>query len=326
VSAAAAVTPERILKELSELWTSLGRQESKGVLRACAMTLIVAAREDEDEGIIGEGLAGLMHDHPSRAIVLRVPRNDQEPLMARVFAQCWMPFGRRQQICCEQIEITASEPVLADVPRLVLGLMAPDLPVVLVCRSPRLFLMPAFAPMLRMAGKVIVDSRDHEPALQVLDHMASWSANEVPVNDLAWTAITRWRESISHVFDSPRLRGKHNRIEKVSLSLGPGANISEACYLAAWLESSIGNGIQAQLTRNPTSEETLTVMLSGEWIQLRFFKGEGSCLHLDCDGVANSAAFPVLSDWDLLREELAIPGRDRIFDRVLPRAVALARG
>ena len=38
---------------------------------------------------------------------------------ARVFAQCWMPFGKRQQICCEQIEITASETSLADAASLI---------------------------------------------------------------------------------------------------------------------------------------------------------------------------------------------------------------
>jgi glucose-6-phosphate dehydrogenase assembly protein OpcA len=320
------VTPERILKELSELWTLLGKQEANGVLRACAMTLIVAAGEDEDEAIVGEGLAGLMQEHPSRAIVLRVPRNEDAPLSARVTPQCWMPFGRRQQICCEQIEIWAPQTVLEDVPRLVLGLMAPDLPVVLVCRSPRLFLMPAFAPMIRLAGKVIVDSRDHDPSWNVLEELGKWNAEGGLVSDLAWTATTRWRESISHAFDDPGLQGKWNRIQQVSISLGPGSNIAEACYLAAWLESSLSSGIHLHLTHAPSSSDTLTVRLGGEDLQLRFVQGEGSCLRLAWDSVATSVSFAVLSDWDLLREELGILDRDGTFDRVLPRTIALARG
>src|SRR5207247_290054 len=42
----ATIQPDRILHELSELWVSLGQQnghESTGVLRACAMTLVVVA-------------------------------------------------------------------------------------------------------------------------------------------------------------------------------------------------------------------------------------------------------------------------------------------
>ena len=56
-----------------------------------------------------------MHEHPSRAIVVRVRQCAERVLEARVFAQCWMPFGGRQQICCEQVEITASPESLADV-------------------------------------------------------------------------------------------------------------------------------------------------------------------------------------------------------------------
>jgi hypothetical protein len=40
-----AVQPERILKDLQQLWAQMAKDqaESGGVLRACAMTLVVAA-------------------------------------------------------------------------------------------------------------------------------------------------------------------------------------------------------------------------------------------------------------------------------------------
>ena len=45
-----------------------------------------------------------------RAAALCWPSNEQRrtSLQARVLAQCWKPFGKAQQICCEQIEITAN--------------------------------------------------------------------------------------------------------------------------------------------------------------------------------------------------------------------------
>ena len=75
----AAVRPERLLKDLRNLWVDLGKDEPAGVLRACAMTL-------DRRGRGGAGRAGdrarrsphLMHEHPSRAIVLRV-RSGAEP-------------------------------------------------------------------------------------------------------------------------------------------------------------------------------------------------------------------------------------------------------
>ena len=76
------VQPEKILKELSNLWVDLGHEE--GVLRACAMTLIVACDGSEDEAEAGEALAELMREHPSRAIVLRVLAEDQPRLESRL--------------------------------------------------------------------------------------------------------------------------------------------------------------------------------------------------------------------------------------------------
>jgi len=152
---ASTLQPGRILSELSNLWVSLGAQhgdESAGVLRACAMTLIVLAEADEDANTVGETLAALMRDHPSRAVVVRVSNSEAPSLDARVFAQCWMPLGQRRQICCEQIEILASNGSLADVPPVVLPLQAADLPVILWARAARLLGSEALRDLARRYG------------------------------------------------------------------------------------------------------------------------------------------------------------------------------
>jgi len=72
------VAPERILKDLSNLWVDLAKQNgddgSTGVLRACTMTLLVLADESDDAQAIGKTLAQHMPLHPNRAIVVRVTR------------------------------------------------------------------------------------------------------------------------------------------------------------------------------------------------------------------------------------------------------------
>ena len=55
----AAVRPERLLKDLRNLWVDLGKHEPAGVLRACAMTLIVVVEEERDAQAIGETIAAL---------------------------------------------------------------------------------------------------------------------------------------------------------------------------------------------------------------------------------------------------------------------------
>ena len=108
-----AGSADRILAELHKLWAGLaGDPASAGahaVLRACAMTLVVAADESEDAAAIGQVIADVMREHPNRAIIVRVRASNDPLLEYRVTAQCWMPFGSRQQVCCEQIEITASD-------------------------------------------------------------------------------------------------------------------------------------------------------------------------------------------------------------------------
>ena len=139
-SVSATVTPERILQDLSKLWVDLAREgggAGTGVLRACTMTLLVACGDTDDAQAIGETVARLMPQHPSRAIVVRVMKSESA-LDARVFSQCWTPFGERRHICAEEIEITCAEAALADVAPLLLPLPAADLPVVLWCRDIRL--------------------------------------------------------------------------------------------------------------------------------------------------------------------------------------------
>src|SRR5207245_309277 len=92
----------------------------------------------DDAAALGETIAALMPEHPARALAIRLSGAGPRALTQRVYQQCWKPFGQRQQICCEQVEITASDAALADLPPLLLALAVPDLPLIVWCRSPKL--------------------------------------------------------------------------------------------------------------------------------------------------------------------------------------------
>src|ERR1700710_770936 len=129
MSTAATVEPEKILKELAALWTEEGKQGGAGVLRACSMTLVVVAEENDDVSALGETVALLMPEHPARAILVRLRGAGERAVTERVYAQCWRPFANRPQICCEQIELPASDAALGDLPAVILPLVMADLPV-----------------------------------------------------------------------------------------------------------------------------------------------------------------------------------------------------
>ena len=328
---AATIQPDRVLHELAELWVSLGQQngdESTGVLRACAMTLVVVAEEREDAAEVGETLALLMREHPSRAVVVRVRDVEAPELEAKVLAQCWMPFGQRRQICCEQIEISASNSSLVDVPAVVLPLVVADLPVILWFRPPRLLGSPALMGLSRIATKTIIDSSAFPDPKGGLGRLARAAASGMGVGDLAWTRLTRWRELIAQIFENPVYFSHLPSITEVAITHQPGAPPVGARYMAAWLRLCLGlAGSKARVSWAPANEAG-----DGGLSRVEFFSGdpsilnasvskvEGSTAEVRVNSLVNRTVFPEASDYVLLREELSIPGRDPIYEQSLALA------
>ncbi|MGI8746620.1 MAG: glucose-6-phosphate dehydrogenase assembly protein OpcA [Bryobacteraceae bacterium] len=320
---AAAVRPEKILKDLAKLWVDLGKEDSQkgsaGVLRACAMTLIAAVEEEAEAAFVSETLAELMHQHPSRAIVLRVCGDRESALDARVFAQCWMPFGRHQQICCEQIEITASPARVDDLPKLVLGLMVPDLPVVLWCRSERV------GNLFPLANKIIVDTEsvtEPRPQGSGLAYVRQLTAEGYNVADLAWTRLTRWRDSIAHIFDSANARQHLGSIDSVTIThAGPEAREplpSRLAYLAAWFKHTLPSRIHLVFKASATDSDRMIQGIELSGLDFRAsVRLEGASAVVTVDELTRRIPFPKLTDCELLREELGILGTDPVFRRCL---------
>src|SRR5580692_11422741 len=217
-----SIAPEKILRELSDLWVTLGKEThgdaADGALRACSMTLVALTEESDDIADMGETIAALMPQHPARVIVVRLRDARERMLSERVSAQCWMPFGQHRKVCCEQVEITATDAALADLPSVVLPLAVADLPLILWCRSARILGMPEFQPIAAMAQRVIVDSAGLPDPRAALQRIAGRSANGVLAGDFSWTRLTRWRELLSQVFENRQNLGALAGISKVTVN------------------------------------------------------------------------------------------------------------
>ncbi|HLJ50256.1 MAG TPA: glucose-6-phosphate dehydrogenase assembly protein OpcA [Bryobacteraceae bacterium] len=302
----AAVQPERILKDLAKLWIDLAKPDTEknasGVIRACAMTLIVGLEQREDTQEVGLTIAELIHEHPSRAIVLRVDPSDGGTLDARVFAQCWMPFGKRQQICCEEIEISTPVSRLADVPKLMLALTVPDLPVVLWARSPRLALDSEFQQLFTLATKIIIDSArfdDQEAAYRFVKSSNDAGRNVI---DLAWTRLTPLRQLVAQAFENS------GQVRRVVLSYsGTGAR-----YLETWFRKAVP---QAEVIT--TQENQVRVVLEGAAGSVSITLEDATSATVTMNDMSRRVALPERNEQSLLREELSIVGPDPIFRRIL---------
>jgi len=321
---ATTLSPDHILKELSDLWVSLGKtgqaEAGAGVLRACSLTLVVLAEESEDVGELGETIAALMPEHPARTIVVRLRGAGDRTLAERVYAQCWMPFGQRRQICCEQVEIIASDSALPDLPPVVLPLAVPDLPVIVWCRSARLAGMQEFKRIAAMAQKVVLDSSTMPDPPAALRRLSDAAGRGVMLGDLAWTRITRWRNMLSQVFENRETQALLPRISSVRVEFAPSYDTA-AWYMGAWITDALGH---ADLAVVPSpSVSSLRVELTGEGLRVEMKRQEGR-LTVAVNEMTNCTNLPQPTDYLLMREELGIVRSDPVFERTLASAARLA--
>jgi glucose-6-phosphate dehydrogenase assembly protein OpcA len=322
-----AVTPESLLKDLRRLWRDLGQSEEQGVLRACAMTFIVAVIDNNDDQRFGETIAALMHEHPSRAILLRVRAGDAEYLDARVNAQCWMPFGKRQQICCEQIEITVGLGRLTEAAGLLSGLTVPDLPVVLWCVDPEMLELASFRGIVPLATKLIADGERAQDSAEFLKRLYTLMRKPQRCADLAWGRLTPWRESIAQIFDDAAVRRIMYDLAEIRILYAHKEDPVSAYYLAGWFMHVLGGGPHVKIARGvgPAYGEIARVSLHGEGFEASVELMATCAIETTVNGTTHNLVLPEQTDYHVLREELSIAGVDRVYEDVLGLA-ALMRG
>jgi glucose-6-phosphate dehydrogenase assembly protein OpcA len=308
----ATVEPEKILKDLRNLWSDLGRdaEVSGGVLRACGMTLVVAAESEAACQELRHTLGVLMHNHPARAIVMCL--SEKPGIDASVFSQCWMPFGKHQQICAEGIEMTAGITELGHVAQLLLPLIVSDLPAVLWCRGPRVFTENAFTPLLPLVQKIVVDSATASDPKAAIGAIRELRQQGWLVADLAWTKLTGLRELMASLFDEGTAAG----IKSVEIFYGGDMPSPSSIYFARWMERTVPEA-RVELKRGPEGPRGLrSIVLSGD-ADVSITRPDPTTLEVHAGGRVRRSQMLLLSEEVLMSEELSILGPDPVFDKVL---------
>jgi glucose-6-phosphate dehydrogenase assembly protein OpcA len=328
--------PEQILKGLSKLWTSLGQEEKQQgkptVLRACAMTLIIATDEPDGGFAASQMISELMHEHPGRGIVIAVSDKAEHDIEARVLAQCWKPFGKAQQICCEQIEITTRPDSWPNVGPTLIGLTAADLPVILWCRH-RAALSPmatrrqisGLEAVMNLSTKVIVDTRGEE-LKTAFDLVAEWRAKGRLVADLEWTRLTPWRQPLAQLFDNASRANKLSSFHAIEIAHAGESPSSSVYYAAAWLAAPYHAKVSiVKSTGYGPGIHRITLRSDAETIE--FERTSADCTTLrSTNGHQRRYSFTDGPLEKLMNEELSVVGADPVFDTVFPKAKEILHG
>lgn len=327
--------PEHILKGLGKLWTSLGQEEKEQgkptVLRACAMTLIVATDESDSGFAASQTISELMHEHPSRGIVLADSPGAERPIEARVLAQCWKPFGKAEQICCEQIEITVRPDSWPNIGPTLVGLTAADLPVIFWCRHSAA--LSPLATRIQVAGleavmnlstKVIVDTagQNIDTAFELI---AEWRSKRRVVADLEWTRLTLWRQPIAHIFDNEQRDNPFSAFRSIEVGYGGDAPSAGAYYIAGWLAAPYGARVSlVKEGKSGPGVQRITLKSDTETIDFELTTADTMTLRSTNKRQRKySYVNPPIDQ--LMNEELAITGPDPAYDSAFLGAQELVR-
>jgi len=320
---------------LGKLWTSLGQEESHQgkptVMRACAMTLIVATDEADCGFAASQIIPELMREHPSRGIVLAIDESSQTSLQARVLAQCWKPFGKAQQICCEQIEILSSPDDWPNVAPTLVGVTVADLPVIFWCRHKGALSASATGEqragldvILDLSSKVIIDT-EGEDAAAAFALISRLRREGRVLADLEWARLTFWREPLAQIFDNPARTNHLSSFHTIEI-MHTGEKVTpSAAYAAGWfasvskakisLSSADGYGPGLHAIRLISDEETITFRRTGK-----------ECARISStNGRERSYSYAEPSLYSLLHQELSILGADPAFNAAFTCAERFVR-
>jgi len=330
MTAAQSISPARLLKDLDKLWLNLGQHhedpsKTDAVLRACAMTLIAVVGGDEQE--VGETLALLVRDHPSRLIVVLVSDGQEPRLEAGVTAQCWMPFGKRQQICCEQIVLSVSTASLIEIPPVIRGLIVPDLPVACWVRDQTTLHRPELAGVTDLANKLVVDSSGVSDLRRQLRFILDHETGPRRVGDLAWTRLTRWRQAIAQLFDDADGLERSRDLTHVRIEYQGDHIPVSAYYMVGWLRNCVGRALEYSFVHVGEFERArvFSVVLQCPGDAVSISVSSDRDVELQIGPRRAHSVFPRLSEYELLREELSVLGPDPIFEAVVPTAYDLLK-
>lgn len=345
-TAGEVVQADVLLHELDALWEQFGKENEtadNGLPRACSLTWI-AIVEGDDASVtsIDKMLSGLMRTNPGRAIVVLLRNEDHRGLKGSVSAQCWQPFGSKQQVCIERVLLDTTHSGACDIPGVMRALLVADLPVVMFCPNAHLLSIDGITETSKLADRVVVDMawqgaacRDVWPKLPEFGKF---------VSDLAWDRIRVYRKAIAEYFDVPANRKMLESLRRIRVATTPTRPSPEAAYLLAWTLGSLGYEHKSGLTWQKgdatveagfSSMETAQVNATGPCIERIEFSAENETVQFsvntrelsvtetsDCTTVAVPvAAFE--ADTVLLSEEMMLERRRRTFEHHLEATIRL---
>ncbi|MBV8570852.1 MAG: glucose-6-phosphate dehydrogenase assembly protein OpcA, partial [Acidobacteriaceae bacterium] len=233
-----------------------------------------------------------------------------------------------QQICCEQIEITARPESWPNVGPTLVGLTAADLPVIFWCRH-KDALSPRAAPnqtrgleaIMNLSNKVIIDTKGLD-VIHALQLIAGWQAENHVIADLEWTRLTPWREPIAHIFDNAKRTNTLANFHTIEIAHS-GERPASALYAAGWLSAPFKARVKFRtVDGHGPGIHSLTLRSDEETIEFER-TGRDTMILRSTNGRQREYLYTEPTLTTLMTEELSIIGTDPAFNAAFSRSLEL---
>lgn len=250
-----------IERELRRMWHEVSSDPAHPVARARVLNLVVLVDAARINAAC-DSAAEVAVDHPARTIIVGMDTGKKKSsLSAEVSARCHIPFGRRQQVCSEQVVITAEGEATHNFHGVVTPLLTSDLPTFLWWMAPGWPQGHAFERLAAECNRLVVDSGGFLNSLDEFGRLYSFIRDynqsepvERSVADLNWTRLTPWRLALAGLYDVPQYREALRELKTVSIhylksaslpiadkeSVGVELTVSGPVLIAGWLASRLG--------------------------------------------------------------------------------------
>ena len=178
-----------------------------------------------------------------------------------------------------------------------------------------------------MATKVVIDSARDTDAIDAIRRMADavrsgGGIGDLVWADLAWTRLTRWRETLARVFENRDTLARLSEVNSVQVRFGPTYETA-AWYLAAWAANALASVGQVVTPVVSKQDESLCLELSGGLFHVKLSRQDDRLVTV-VNEQSNCTNLPRPADYHLMREELGIVRRDAVFEATLASAARLA--
>lgn len=278
-----------------------------------------------------EVIEGLADHQPSRAVVL-CGEPEGEGLDAMVSTSCRIS-GEHNGVALETVRLTLRGETREGAASATVPLLRSDLPTVLWWPwAPDHAAETPLASLAAIADRVVTESSRAADPSAAVRALADWVPDAAPaVTDLAWAAITGWRQLIAQMVEGESLANLRGGPATTLIAHAPGAPGADALLLAGWLRDAIGPGLTVTLEAREDQGGPGIVAVELESSVARRLVVERAagrdaaavCV-TEADGTTHSRVLPLPRPdrARLLAGELELQRRDHAFERALAGACA----